>query len=408
MRKMIPVLTLAFAVAALAVPALAHHGAAAFDTSKTLTLKGTVTAWIWSNPHCLLQFDVTGDDGKVVHWVGETQNPVTMVNGGWSKFSFKTGDKVTITMQQVKNGTLAGRIMTALLPSGANTGPAALGGGLGWCSAMLASQLAAALDLAVELEHANLRPFDVAECAREHCPQRQEDDRHQCQPEQRAARGEARDRADTPERDERRARDRRLGEARRERYQDIRLFHVETADEIAARIDLHRQETAVFGGVSENRVATDRNEPAIHGRNERREAHVGRGQGREVLGPQRRTRGIDLNQAVAAQHAETAVARRHDSAVDDWKPVLPVGVPGVVERDARAGPDEEEASRRACGDSGRNVALVVQAVFVPDDALLASIWSAVVLQPDWADPATRPPSEASTRPMAPDRTVPLG
>ena len=118
MRKMIPVLILAFAVAALAVPALAHHGAAAFDTSKTLTLKGTVTAWIWSNPHCLLQLDVTGDGGKVTHWVGETQNPVTMVNGGWSKFSFKPGDKVTITMQQVKNGTQAGRIMTALLPSG--------------------------------------------------------------------------------------------------------------------------------------------------------------------------------------------------------------------------------------------------------------------------------------------------
>src|SRR5262245_52901439 len=95
MRKVILVLALVFAVAGLALPALAHHGAAAFDTTKTLTLKGTVTAWMWSNPHCLLQLDVTGEDGKVAHWVAETQNPVTMVNSGWSKFSFKTGDKVT-------------------------------------------------------------------------------------------------------------------------------------------------------------------------------------------------------------------------------------------------------------------------------------------------------------------------
>lgn len=118
MRKIIPILALTVVLGTLSVPLFAHHGAASFDTSRTLTLKGTVTEWLWSNPHCLLQFDVTGDDGKVVHWIGETQNPVTMVNGGWSKFSFKRGDKVTVTMQPVKTDTRAGRIMTVLLPNG--------------------------------------------------------------------------------------------------------------------------------------------------------------------------------------------------------------------------------------------------------------------------------------------------
>jgi Family of unknown function (DUF6152) len=117
MRKFIPILALV-ALVGISVPLFAHHGAAAFDTSKTITLKGTVTAWLWSNPHCLLQFDVTDKDGKVAHWIAETQNPVTMANGGWSKFSFKPGDKVTVNMQQVKNGTLAGRIMTVVLPNG--------------------------------------------------------------------------------------------------------------------------------------------------------------------------------------------------------------------------------------------------------------------------------------------------
>jgi uncharacterized protein DUF6152 len=118
MRKMIPILALTVVLGTVSVPLLAHHGAAAFDTSKTLTLKGTVTDWLWSNPHCLLRFDVVADDGTVVHWIGETQNPVTMVNGGWSKFSFKRGDKVTVTMQPVKADTKAGRIMTVLLPNG--------------------------------------------------------------------------------------------------------------------------------------------------------------------------------------------------------------------------------------------------------------------------------------------------
>jgi hypothetical protein len=45
------------------VPAVAHHGAASFDTSMEVTLKGTVTEWQWFNPHCFLKFDVTGDDG---------------------------------------------------------------------------------------------------------------------------------------------------------------------------------------------------------------------------------------------------------------------------------------------------------------------------------------------------------
>ena len=46
------------------VPLVAHHGAAALDTGKEVTLKGTVTEWIWSNPHCFLQFDAKDDTGR--------------------------------------------------------------------------------------------------------------------------------------------------------------------------------------------------------------------------------------------------------------------------------------------------------------------------------------------------------
>lgn len=52
----------------LSVPLLAHHGPASFDMDKELTLKGTVTEWVWSNPHCFLKFDVRDERGTVTHW----------------------------------------------------------------------------------------------------------------------------------------------------------------------------------------------------------------------------------------------------------------------------------------------------------------------------------------------------
>ena len=69
-------LVFASAVAALVIsaPLSAHHGNAAFDTGKKVTMKGTVTEWFWANPHCFLKFDVKDDSGNVAHWAAETNN----------------------------------------------------------------------------------------------------------------------------------------------------------------------------------------------------------------------------------------------------------------------------------------------------------------------------------------------
>jgi hypothetical protein len=103
---------------AVSVPLFAHHGSAAYDTDKKITIKGTVTRWVWSNPHCLLQLDVTDDSGHVVHWVAETENPSTMIRNGWVEKSLKPGDQVTVTALPVKNGNPVGRIIEVVLPSG--------------------------------------------------------------------------------------------------------------------------------------------------------------------------------------------------------------------------------------------------------------------------------------------------
>jgi hypothetical protein len=117
-KRVIGAFAIAVGLLTLSVPVFAHHGTAVLDTNKTLTMKGTVTEWDWSNPHCLLQFDIKNEDGKIVHWIAETQNPAEMVSLGWGKASFKPGDEVTVALMPVKNGHPYGRIKQVMLPDG--------------------------------------------------------------------------------------------------------------------------------------------------------------------------------------------------------------------------------------------------------------------------------------------------
>ena len=103
---------------AAGVPASAHHGADTFATGKQLTLKGTVTEWIWANPHCFLRFDAKDDTGTVRNWVAETQNPVSMTARGLSRSMVKAGDQVTVTVEPAKNGEPVARLLSVVLPDG--------------------------------------------------------------------------------------------------------------------------------------------------------------------------------------------------------------------------------------------------------------------------------------------------
>ena len=116
--KFLMVLVLGIGVSILSLPLLAHHGNAAYDTGKSITLKGTVTQWFWANPHCVLQLDVTDDHGQVVPWTAETENPSSMIHYGWTKQSLKPGDQITVTVLPVKNGKPIGRIVEVVLSNG--------------------------------------------------------------------------------------------------------------------------------------------------------------------------------------------------------------------------------------------------------------------------------------------------
>ena len=92
------------------VPLLAHHGAASFDTSKLVTVKGKVTNYVWANPHVYIEVDSKDVTGNTVHWIIEAQDPVAEINVGWSNNTFKLGDDVIIDCNAAKNGKPIGRV----------------------------------------------------------------------------------------------------------------------------------------------------------------------------------------------------------------------------------------------------------------------------------------------------------
>ena len=93
---------------AVSAPAFAHHGGAVYDTDKSVIVKGTVTEYVWSNPHVFVKVDVKDPSGSVAHWIVEAQNPVSMMQIGWSKNTFKAGDEVEIDAMPAKNGNPVG------------------------------------------------------------------------------------------------------------------------------------------------------------------------------------------------------------------------------------------------------------------------------------------------------------
>src|SRR5713226_5610264 len=105
-----------FAAAPLFVEA--HHSATMFDSTKEVTLEGTVKEFQYSNPHSWLLVDVTNKDGSVTTWGFEAEGPGVLMRNGIHKADFTPGTKLTITGHPMKNGQPAAAWIKALRADG--------------------------------------------------------------------------------------------------------------------------------------------------------------------------------------------------------------------------------------------------------------------------------------------------
>ena len=102
------------AVAAVAMPAVAHHSFAMFDQKQIMTLQGKVHEFQWTNPHAFLEID----DNKGTRWSLELNSPNNLKRQGWSRSAVKPGDKVTVRMNPLRDGQPGGLFLDVRLASG--------------------------------------------------------------------------------------------------------------------------------------------------------------------------------------------------------------------------------------------------------------------------------------------------
>jgi Family of unknown function (DUF6152) len=106
---------LAAAVSA-AAPASAHHSFAMFEPTKTLTFKGTVKTFQWTNPHVILWVLVQPDGGgSAQEWSLETTSPGVLTRAGWTRQSLKVGDRVSVVLSPLRDGSHGGSLNSVTL-----------------------------------------------------------------------------------------------------------------------------------------------------------------------------------------------------------------------------------------------------------------------------------------------------
>jgi hypothetical protein len=104
------------ALAGAGSPALAHHSFAMYEPTKTLTFKGTVKSFQWTNPHVVVWLLVQPEDGGAVQeWSLETTSPGVLTRAGWTRQSLKAGDRVSVTFSPLRDGSRGGGLNSVTL-----------------------------------------------------------------------------------------------------------------------------------------------------------------------------------------------------------------------------------------------------------------------------------------------------
>lgn len=98
-------------------PVSAHHSTSGYDYTKSVTLTGTVSKFLWTNPHMFIEV-MAPKGGKVVLWNIECGTPNINARQGWKATDLKPGDKVTMEIAPMRTGVAGGTLKWVQLADG--------------------------------------------------------------------------------------------------------------------------------------------------------------------------------------------------------------------------------------------------------------------------------------------------
>jgi hypothetical protein len=99
----------------------AHHSPSMFG-GEPLTLTGTVREFQWTNPHSYIQLVVEREDGTAEEWSLEMGANAYLYNLGWRPSTVKAGDRLTVTIEPLRNGKPGGLVIEVTTPDGETVG----------------------------------------------------------------------------------------------------------------------------------------------------------------------------------------------------------------------------------------------------------------------------------------------
>lgn len=102
MRRWTAVVTIGFSllITLMMGPALAHHASTPFyDPDRSVEVQGTVTRFVFRNPHAFLYVDVTDANGASTEWQVELGAPVSLRRVGWTPDSLSVGTVIKVSGQ---------------------------------------------------------------------------------------------------------------------------------------------------------------------------------------------------------------------------------------------------------------------------------------------------------------------
>ena len=104
----------------VSMPVVAHHGAWSFDLQhETTVMGGTVTRFLFVNPHVEIDWETKDDKGVVQKWTAQATNPNALYRYGWNKDILKPGTELQMVAgNRCKNGENCMRLRKIVLATG--------------------------------------------------------------------------------------------------------------------------------------------------------------------------------------------------------------------------------------------------------------------------------------------------